>query len=141
MTPSQYMARSLDQGHGVPVPPIRGIPVLLDAEELASEEDNVFICWVHKARRLSSINALRASANKADVRLDWNLRYDFTKLRIKGQLRAMLRTRYTAAVPMTESPYRALFVDAPDDTIAGKKRDGSQVDPDHGAQKTSTAYG
>ena len=69
MTPSQYKAKRLDQGHGVPVPLIRGIPVLLDVGELASEEDNAFIRWVHKARRLSSINALRASADKADVRL------------------------------------------------------------------------
>ena len=51
MTPRQYKARLLDQEHGVPVPPIRGIPVLLDVGELASEEDNEFIRWVNKARR------------------------------------------------------------------------------------------
>ena len=43
MTSSQYKARLLDQGHGVPVPLIRGIPVLLYVGELASEEDNAFI--------------------------------------------------------------------------------------------------
>ena len=56
MTPSQYKASLLKQAYGVPVPPIRSVPVLLDVGELASEEDNAFIRWVHKARRLSSIN-------------------------------------------------------------------------------------
>ena len=63
---------------------LEGIPVLIDARELAYEEDNAFTVWVHKARRLSSINALRASADKADVRLELKLRY-----RVKGQFRAM----------------------------------------------------
>ena len=35
MTPSQYKGRLLDQGYGVPVPLVRGIPVLLDVGELA----------------------------------------------------------------------------------------------------------
>ena len=124
MTSSQYKARLLDQGHGVPVPLIRGIPVLLYVGELASEEDNAFIRWVHKARRLSRVNALRASADKADVRLEQKLRYDFAKLKAKSQLRAMFRTRYAAAVPMTAIQHRASVVDLPDAFITGEKRDG-----------------
>ena len=124
MTLSQYKARLLDQEHGVPVPPIRGIPVLLDVGELASEEDNAFIRWVHKARRLSSINALRASADKADVRLERKLRYDFAKLRAKGQLRAMFRTLYAAAVPIDSISHRAAVVDPPEASINGEKREG-----------------
>ena len=111
MTPSQHKARLLDQVHGVLVPPTRGTPVLLDVGGLASEEDDAFIRWVHKARCLSSINALRESADKDDVHLEWKLRYDFTKLRAKGKLRAMLRTRYDAAVSMIASPHRASVVD------------------------------
>ena len=65
---------------------LEGIPVLIDARELAYEEDNAFIGWVHKARRLSSINALRASADKADVRLERKLRYEFAKVRAKSEL-------------------------------------------------------
>uniref|UniRef100_M4BHW3 Uncharacterized protein n=1 Tax=Hyaloperonospora arabidopsidis (strain Emoy2) TaxID=559515 RepID=M4BHW3_HYAAE len=53
--------------------------------ELASEEDNTFIRWVNKARLLSSINALRSSTDKADLRLERKLRYDFAKLRAKDQ--------------------------------------------------------
>ena len=124
ITPSQYKARPLDQGHSVPVPPIRGIPVLLDVGELASEEDNAFIRCAHKARRLSSINALMASADKADVRLERKLRYDFAELRANGQLRAMFRMRYAVAVPMIASPHRTSVVDPPAATITGKKRDG-----------------
>ena len=42
ITPSQYKARLLKQDQGVPVPPIRGFPVVLNVRELASEEDNAF---------------------------------------------------------------------------------------------------
>ena len=117
------------------MPPIRGIPVLLDVEGLVSEEDNAFIRWVNKSRRLSSINALRTSADKAGVRLERKLRYDFAKLRTKGQLQGMLGTRYTAAVPIAASPHRASVVDPPADPITGEKRERSQIDPDRGAQK------
>uniref|UniRef100_M4C4B7 Uncharacterized protein n=1 Tax=Hyaloperonospora arabidopsidis (strain Emoy2) TaxID=559515 RepID=M4C4B7_HYAAE len=134
MTPSQYKAKRLDQGHGVPVLLIRGIPVLLDVGELASEEDNAFIRWVHKARRLISINTLGASADKADVRLERKLRYDFAELRAKGQLRATFCTRYAAAVQMIATPHRASVVDPPAAPITGEKSEGSQVDPDRGAQ-------
>ena len=70
MTPTQYTARLVKQGHGVPVSLIRGVPVLLGDGELASGEDNVFIRWVHKSRRLSSMVALRPSIDKADVPIE-----------------------------------------------------------------------
>ena len=74
MTSSQYKARLLVKGHGVPVSPIRGTPILLDVGKLASEGDTAFIRWLHKARRLNCINALRASTDKAEVRLERKLR-------------------------------------------------------------------
>uniref|UniRef100_M4C4W7 Uncharacterized protein n=1 Tax=Hyaloperonospora arabidopsidis (strain Emoy2) TaxID=559515 RepID=M4C4W7_HYAAE len=141
MTPSQYEARILEQGHGVLVPPIRGIPVLLDARELIAEEDNDFKRWVHKSRRLSRINALRASADKANVRLERKLRYDFTKLRAKGQLRAMFSTLYAPAVTVAAIPNQNSIVDPPGAPITGEKGEESQVDPDRGAQKHSRHMG
>ena len=79
---------------GAPVPPIKGVPILLSAGETKDEEDNEFIRWVHRTRRLSSMYALRVSVSVADVRLRRKLRYDYTKLKARGQLRnrtAMLR--------------------------------------------------
>uniref|UniRef100_M4C1B6 Uncharacterized protein n=1 Tax=Hyaloperonospora arabidopsidis (strain Emoy2) TaxID=559515 RepID=M4C1B6_HYAAE len=39
------------------------------------------------------MNALRASASKADVRLERKLRYEFAKLKAKRQLRSLYRTQ------------------------------------------------
>ena len=47
----------------------------------------------------------------------------------------MFRTRYAADVPMIASPHRTSVVDPSDAPITGEKREGSQVDPDRGAQK------
>uniref|UniRef100_M4B8A5 Uncharacterized protein n=1 Tax=Hyaloperonospora arabidopsidis (strain Emoy2) TaxID=559515 RepID=M4B8A5_HYAAE len=44
------------------------------------------------------MNALRASASKADVRLERKLRYEFAMLKAKGQLRSMYRTQYAKPV-------------------------------------------
>ena len=65
---------------------MKGVPILLFPGETPEEEDNAFIRWVHLARRLSSMMALRASANVEDVRLKRKLRYDYAKLKAKGQL-------------------------------------------------------
>ena len=102
---------------------------------MAFKEDNAFIRWVHKARRLRSTSALRASADKADVRLERKLRYDFAKLRAKGQLQVMFGTRYAAAVPMIASPHWASVVDPPAALTTGEKHKGPQVDPVRGVQK------
>ena len=90
-TQSQYKARLEMQARGAPVPPIKGVPILLFAGETTDEEDNDFVLWVHRTRRLSSTCALRASANVADVRLERKFRYDYAKLTARGQLRNRTR--------------------------------------------------
>ena len=83
------------QARGAPVPPIKGVPILLSAGETKDEEDNDFNRWVHRTRRLSSMYALRASVSVADVRLERKIRYDYAKLKNRGQLRN--HTRYASA--------------------------------------------
>ena len=100
-TQSQYKARLEMQECGAPVPPIKGVPILLSAGETTDEEDGAFARWVHRTRRLSSMYALRASANVVDMRLERKLRYDYAKLTARGQLRN--RTRYASATTVAAS--------------------------------------
>ena len=44
------------------------------------------------------MNVLRASAYKADVRLERKLRDEFAKLETKGQQRSLYRTQYAKSV-------------------------------------------
>ena len=44
------------------------------------------------------MNALRASASKAEVRLERKLRYEFANRKTKGQLRSLYRTQYEEPV-------------------------------------------
>ena len=71
-TQGQYLAHLESLYRGVSVRPIQGVPILLFASELPEEEDNQFIRWVYRKRHLSSVPALRASADVADVRLERN---------------------------------------------------------------------
>ena len=58
-TQSQYKERLEMQARSAPVPPIKDVPILSFAGETTDEEDNDFIRWVHRTRRLSSMYALR----------------------------------------------------------------------------------
>ena len=80
------------------------------------------------------MNDLRESADKADGRLERKLHYEFTKLRAKGQLRAMFRSNYAPVVPICASSQQDSVVEPPSASITGEKREGLQVDPDHGAE-------
>ena len=69
MSVNRYRIRLERQARGAPVAAIDGIHILIANGENDCEEDNEFIRCVHRARYLSSMMALRASANAADVRL------------------------------------------------------------------------
>ena len=133
LTQVRHKTRLVNLVNGVPVTKIRGVPVLLVEGELPDEEDNAFFRWVHRARRLSSMVALRASADKADVRHERNIRYDYAKSKARGRLWAAIRPRYAPAVPVAASPYQASAMDPPAAPITGEKRPRLQVDPDRGA--------
>ena len=67
---NRYRTRLERQARRAPVAVINGIPSLIAQGKNDCEEDNEFIRWVHRARHLSSMMALRASTNAADVRLE-----------------------------------------------------------------------
>uniref|UniRef100_A0AAV1US31 Uncharacterized protein n=1 Tax=Peronospora matthiolae TaxID=2874970 RepID=A0AAV1US31_9STRA len=64
MTQSQYKARLDMQARGTPVPPIKGIAILLFAGETVSEEDDASVHWVHYARGQLRKRTRYASATK-----------------------------------------------------------------------------
>uniref|UniRef100_M4BZD2 Uncharacterized protein n=1 Tax=Hyaloperonospora arabidopsidis (strain Emoy2) TaxID=559515 RepID=M4BZD2_HYAAE len=88
------------------------------------------------------MSALRSSASKADVRIESSLRYDFAKLKAKGQLRSLYRTQYakpvdgpttTVSTVQTFAGHLVSELYAP--TPIGGKRVGVQADPRRSAQK------
>ena len=81
MSVSGYRSSVERQARGALVTAIHGIPIFLAPGEDECEEDKVFIRWVHREHRVSSMIALRASTNAVDVRLERKLRFDKRNLK------------------------------------------------------------
>ena len=142
-TISEYQIKLTEQESGASVLKQRTIPVVLYPGNSEAENDNTFTRWSYRARRLPSMNALRASASKADVRLERKLRYEFAKLKAKGQLRSLYRTQYakpvvgqttTVSTVQAVAGHSVLVSEPCTPTPIGGKRVGMQVDPQRDAQ-------
>uniref|UniRef100_M4C2L2 Uncharacterized protein n=1 Tax=Hyaloperonospora arabidopsidis (strain Emoy2) TaxID=559515 RepID=M4C2L2_HYAAE len=90
------------------------------------------------------MSALPSSASRADVRQERKLRYEFAKLKAKGQLRSLYRTQYakTVAGPTTTvstvqkvAGHSVLIGEPFTPTPIGGKRVGVQADHQRDAQK------
>ena len=101
--------------------------------ESPDEEDNAFVRWAHRVRRLSSMTALRASTGRADVLLERKLRFGYAKLKTRGQLRN--RTRYASATPVAASSDPVVRSNPLPPITIGEKRPRAQGDPGNDAQK------
>ena len=103
----------------------------------------MLVLWVHKARTLSSMMALRESASISAACLTRNLRYVFAKLKTGGRLRSSFQLCYAtppvhpsgaSTTNVAMSPRHTAAIDPSTLTNTGWKRHGSEVDPDHNAQ-------
>ncbi|GMF45640.1 unnamed protein product [Phytophthora fragariaefolia] len=90
---SEYRERLRVQGQRGSVSPMRTYPVVLQPAEDSTEYDSRFELWVEKARRLSSMEDLRASCSEVDARLERRLRFDYAKLRVKRRLPSGFQSR------------------------------------------------
>ncbi|GMF15654.1 unnamed protein product [Phytophthora fragariaefolia] len=90
---SEYRERLRVQGQRCSVPPMRTYPVALQPGGDSTEYDSRFELWVEKSRRLSSMEALRASFSDVDACLERRLRFDYAKLRAKRRLLAGFQSR------------------------------------------------
>ena len=82
-TISEYYIKLTEQARGASVPTQRMIPVVLYPGQSEAEDGSTFARWAQRKRRLSSMDALRSSASKSDVRLERKLCYEFAKLKSK----------------------------------------------------------
>ena len=72
------------QARDAPVPPISGLLILLEANEVNDEKANEYIRWLHRERHLSSVLALR----KVPVWpiLVWNVSFTMNMRSLKSKV-------------------------------------------------------
>uniref|UniRef100_A0AAV1VC33 Uncharacterized protein n=1 Tax=Peronospora matthiolae TaxID=2874970 RepID=A0AAV1VC33_9STRA len=95
----------------------------------------MFIRWVHGVRRLSSMHALRESASMEDILLEQKTRYDFAKLKARGRLRGVSRSRYASAVSAAASSRQSFDTNSSALAETSEKREVRQDELGRGAQK------
>ena len=125
ITQNQYKAHFESLARGISVRPIEGVLIFLFASELPKEEDNQFIRWVYRKQHLSSMTALRASADVADVRLGRKIRYEYAKIKTRGKLRN--RTRYASVTPVATGSDPVVRSNPLPPTTIGEKRPERKV--------------
>ena len=137
-TISEYQLKVTEQARGASVPTQRMIPVVLYLGESEAEDDNTFTRWAYRASRLPSMNVFRASASKADIRLERKLLYEFAELKAKDQLRSLYRNQYakpvagqttTVSAVQKVAGHSALASELYIPTPIGGNRVGVQADP------------
>uniref|UniRef100_A0AAV1U9H7 Uncharacterized protein n=1 Tax=Peronospora matthiolae TaxID=2874970 RepID=A0AAV1U9H7_9STRA len=85
--------------------------------------------------------ALRESASVADVRLERKLRYDFAKLKARGRLRGLSRSRYASAASAAANSRQPFDTNSPALTTTSEKRGARQDELGPGAQKRQRRMG
>ncbi|EGZ13122.1 hypothetical protein PHYSODRAFT_510933 [Phytophthora sojae] len=113
-TVAEYRERLRLQAQQKSVPAMRTYPEVLSPGEDSIEYEAQFESWAEHSRKISSMNALRASFSEVDVRIERKLRFDFAKVRAKRSLSAL-------AQPQTKCS-AARF--APSSTPAAPSREG-----------------
>ncbi|EGZ06917.1 hypothetical protein PHYSODRAFT_341085 [Phytophthora sojae] len=98
-TVAEYRERLRLQAQQKSVPAMRTYPVVLSPGEDSIEYEAQFESWAEHSRKLSSMDALRASFSEVDVRIERELRFDFAKVRAKRSLSALTQpqTQFSAA--------------------------------------------
>ncbi|EGZ29092.1 hypothetical protein PHYSODRAFT_468991 [Phytophthora sojae] len=98
-TVAEYRERLRLQAQQNFVPAMRTYPVVLSPGDESIEYEAQFESWAEHNRKLSSMDALRASFSDVDVRIERKLRFDFAKVRAKRSLSALAQpqTQFNAA--------------------------------------------
>uniref|UniRef100_A0AAV1TMG5 Uncharacterized protein n=1 Tax=Peronospora matthiolae TaxID=2874970 RepID=A0AAV1TMG5_9STRA len=121
-TKQVYLARLNDQARNASVPAMRTVPVVLLPGESEQDDDDEFVRWVHH-RQYGNMNTIRASGDEHHVRLERTLRFDFAKLKARGQLRSAYRYRQP---PRTQT---AMHSSSPAAAASGHHHSMTAADP------------
>ena len=138
---AEYQARLQNQALGASVPAMRTIPIVLLPTE--ADYDDAIQFTRCRVRHLSNLVSLQVSGDLADVRLERKLRFDFAKLKARGQLRSIYGSKYlesmstdsASAADAATGLSRSTAIDLSTSTPFSGKRSGSRLDPVSVARK------